>query len=340
MSCASGMSRPRSKLLDLAAVYRETRKAALHLKSTGCCSAPGPPTVHDFGDGHSDGGDRSMIPLFSTPRSAGSSPSTCGSCCFAISSDDAVAAGLRVSAASGCAALVLNFASKNLPGGAVASGVNAQEECIFRQTTISSVLPPENPPSCYPMPPRRVVITRDVAVLRGSHPDYEWLPPPFTYIDVASSAAVSKPALHPGDDQQYANPEEMRMRVTSVLQAAARNGSSHLVLGAWGCGGFRNPAQGLAEIFRAVLVDAGYDRFFRYIEFAIPGEGSKHAVCFHSVFKDIMIAPMLLPAVVQVADTGVEIGLGGASAGSEGDASGIDAVPASSAAPAQEVEQY
>ena len=62
---------------------------------------------------------------------------------LAISDEDSVSAGVLVSAAVGYPAFVLNFASKNVPGGAVGSGVLAQEECIFRQTTLALALPPE-----------------------------------------------------------------------------------------------------------------------------------------------------------------------------------------------------
>jgi len=227
------------------------------------------------------GGDADGRPL------APSGPPPSRRCCFAVSSDDTVSAAVRISVSAGRPAFTLSFASKNLPGGAVASGVLAQEECVFRQTALSLLLPPEVRPSCYPLPPGRVVVCRRVAVVRGPHPAYEWLSEPYVLIDVATSAAAQKPPLTECGEQYSDGGVEMRMRAASVLRAAVRNGSTHLVLGAWGCGGFRNPARGLAEVFRGLIVDEGFARFFAHVEFAIPGQG-KHVKAFSEVFRDLL----------------------------------------------------
>lgn len=206
-------------------------------------------------------------------------------CAIALSAGDSLEAARRVAAAAagqGARPLVLNFASKSLPGGAVASGVLAQEETIFRCTSLGLSLNPEKAPRCYPLPPGRCLVSRGIAVVKDS--EYQWLPEPSAQIDVATSAAQQKPPLAE-DGLHYGDPAEMRMRAAAVLQAAVRAGSRYLVLGAWGCGGFRNPALGLAEIFRDLLCEDGYGLCFDYVEFAIPSE--KHAIHFDSVFKDV-----------------------------------------------------
>lgn len=259
------------KVLDTAAVFRETRKKVNKMVESGHLERPSQPSVYDF--------QETLADIPSCPR---------GKCTFAISADDTVTAVARVSAEAGCPAFALNFASPNMPGGAVASGIVAQEECLFRQTSIDAALPAGARLRCYPLVPGRVVLCRGVAVVRASHPSYEWLPEPFTLVDVGSSAAVQKPPPSACGELYADGGLQMRMRAASVLQAAASNGSRHLVLGAWGCGGFRNPARGLAQVFRELLVDSDYKRFFTYVEFAIPGHSNRHAAAFSKVWGDLL----------------------------------------------------
>lgn len=258
----SSQKHPR-RILDLAAVWRDTQKG---LVRRGLPQRP--LEIYDY-------------PLEVDLMSHGGSEASC--CTIALSCSDCLEAAVRVasaSEASGKLPLLLNFASKNLPGGAVASGVLAQEETIFRRTGLSSCLNPGTRPPCYPLPQGRCVISRSIAVVKSV--DYTWLPEPFVHIDVITSAAQQKPSLT-GDSLRYGDPAEMKMRSLAVLQAAVCAGSRHLVLGAWGCGGFRNPALGLAEIFRDLLLEEGYGACFDYVEFAIPDE--KHAVHFRAAFE-------------------------------------------------------
>jgi len=262
-------SRP-GKVRDLAAVWRDTRK---HLKRL--CKEPAPVFVHDF------------EPSFHLDPDAKGVHDASYHCRVALSAEDVLQAAVRVSVGAGERALVLNFASKNIPGGAVASGVLAQEETIYRRTSLAMFLDPEKPPRCYPLPPGRCIVSQQVAVVKSI--EYEWLALPFPEIDIVSSAAEQKPAIA-GDGLRYANAEEMTQRAQAVLQAAMRVGSRNLVLGAWGCGGFRNPPYGLAEIFRELLFDKGYGACFDYVEFAVPAE--KHAQHFRAVFGKAFTAPL------------------------------------------------
>ena len=47
------------------------------------------------------------------------------------------------------------------------------------------------------------------------------------------------------------------------------NDTDLLVLGAFGCGAFNNPPELVADVFRELLLEKGYFRFFRKIVFAI-----------------------------------------------------------------------
>ncbi len=67
----------------------------------------------------------------------------------------------------------------------------------------------------------------------------------------------------------------MRNRIRNVLSAATSGGASVLVLGAWGCGVFRNDPTDMANNFRRVLYDEGRRNDFDLIVFAIGDDSSK-----------------------------------------------------------------
>ena len=69
----------------------------------------------------------------------------------------------------------------------------------------------------------------------------------------------------------------MRRRVHNVLTVAAVRGKSQcLVLGAWGCGVFRNETQKIASHFKHFLQRGGkFDGVFRKVVFAIGNDQEK-----------------------------------------------------------------
>jgi uncharacterized protein (TIGR02452 family) len=59
------------------------------------------------------------------------------------------------------------------------------------------------------------------------------------------------------------------MRVDTVLYAAVKSQRPNLVLGAWGCGAFGNPAAPVAAIFRDRLSSEEFRGCFKTVVFAI-----------------------------------------------------------------------
>lgn len=72
-------------------------------------------------------------------------------------------------------------------------------------------------------------------------------------VDVISIPALRNPLVI---DDQYgheSDKEEMRRRIRCLLQIAKDNGVECLVLSAFGCGAFRNPAREVALLFKEEL---------------------------------------------------------------------------------------
>jgi uncharacterized protein (TIGR02452 family) len=60
----------------------------------------------------------------------------------------------------------------------------------------------------------------------------------------------------------------MRARVTRSLAIAAEHGHTHLVLGAWGCGVFKNSPVVVAEAYQADL-EGAFKGVFEEVVFAV-----------------------------------------------------------------------
>jgi uncharacterized protein (TIGR02452 family) len=54
-----------------------------------------------------------------------------------------------------------------------------------------------------------------------------------------------------------------------MISLAAKNGVQNLILGAWGCGVFKNNPKLMAQYFSEVLVGEGYNLNFKNVVFAI-----------------------------------------------------------------------
>ena len=78
--------------------------------------------------------------------------------------------------------------------------------------------------------------------------------------------------------------EERKFFKDNPVNIAADNNVINLVLGAMGCGAFRNPPKHIAELFRQVLNEPQYKGRFRRVVFAIINEDLCNV--FSDVFKD------------------------------------------------------
>lgn len=63
--------------------------------------------------------------------------------------------------------------------------------------------------------------------------------------------------------------ELFKGRIRNIFEAAINNDVDVLILGAFGCGVFKNPPDVVAEAFYDVIIDNEYDKRFKKIVFAI-----------------------------------------------------------------------
>ena len=175
--------------------------------------------------------------------------------------------------------LVMSFANALHPGGGFKMGSNAQEESLCRASTLYESISSEKGKLMYDFNtnhPSKVwsdfmMISPNVCVFRNR--EGELLAKPYV-VGVITVPAPNRagPAFRL-PKKKTAEAMEQRLRI--MLSVAYLNNYRNLVLGAWGCGVFRNEAKDVAEHFRKVLIDEGYAKYFNEICFAIHRKANK-----------------------------------------------------------------
>lgn len=144
--------------------------------------------------------------------------------------------------------LVLNFADDLDAGGCVDGGSGAQEESLFRRTNLYRTLLQ----SMYPIGPLEAVYSPCVTVFREPEDrGYAVLDTPFQ-VAVVSAPALKYPNVQSGRLRD-ADVLRLKKKIRLLFQIASAHGHDALVLGAWGCGAWRNPPMHVAHVFREML---------------------------------------------------------------------------------------
>jgi len=158
---------------------------------------------------------------------------------------------------------VLNMASYKRPGGGVYNGARAQEECLFRCSNLIHVVPN----SFYPLEENETLYTKDAIFFKDK--EYDYMDP--VVCDVVTIAAINLNENAKYDPVQnikdYRNVTKDKIRL--MISLAAKNGVQNLILGAWGCGVFKNDPNLMSQYFSEVLIGEGYSVDFKNVVFAV-----------------------------------------------------------------------
>ncbi|MGW8768072.1 TIGR02452 family protein [Streptomyces sp. NPDC055815] len=169
---------------------------------------------------------------------------------------------------------VLNFASARNPGGGYLNGAQAQEEALCRASALHATL--LRAPDYYAhhraerdaLYTDRVIHSPRVPVFRDDRGAL--LAEPFTVGFLTSPAPNAGVVRRQTPELAHRVPAALASRAERVLETAAAAGYRRLVLGAWGCGVFRNDPAEVAATFRALLTGEGrFAGHFEEIVFAI-----------------------------------------------------------------------
>ena len=182
---------------------------------------------------------------------------------------------------------VLNFASPTNPGGGVKRGSSAQEESLCRCSTLYPTIDRRwlwekyygpNLEAHDPVGTDASIYSPGVVICKTDDSIPVHLPPEeFVTVDVITCAAPNlreRPwnSYIPGSGSSVSLTKEQQVeihlkRAKHILHIAAAHGAEILILGAFGCGAFRNDPEAVAAAYRDVLAE--YGKYFDEIEFAV-----------------------------------------------------------------------
>lgn len=189
--------------------------------------------------------------------------------------------------------MVLDMANKTSPGGSVLKGSNAQEETLCRQSDLYIGLTQADAKGYYPILEMGGILIKDVTFFRNG--SYEFLASPFQ-TDVFASAAYDCNTQHrpnvkehlvgydkPANEADYERGTKAKIRAS--LRAAKTNGNDALVLGAFGCGAFKNDPARMSHWYKEVIAETEFQNTFKLIIFAILPKDSNNYRIFADCFS-------------------------------------------------------
>ncbi|GAS84998.1 TIGR02452 family protein [Paenibacillus amylolyticus] len=191
-----------------------------------------------------------------------------------VTGETTLGAASRLTVAEGREDVVcLNFASAKNPGGGFLGGSQAQEESLARATGLYPCIAQMDEMYEYNRKQRSglysnyMIYSPDVPVIRD---DEDRLLDKY-YV----SSFITAPAVNAGVVKECGEADDlqiesvMKERIRYILDVAATNGHRTIVLGAYGCGVFRNEPAVVAKYFHDVLVGEAFKDSFERIVFAV-----------------------------------------------------------------------
>jgi uncharacterized protein (TIGR02452 family) len=186
--------------------------------------------------------------------------------------------------------MCLNFASAKNPGGGFLGGAQAQEESLARSSGLYPCLLSQ--PSFYEFHRKqqnllyshRMIYSPSVPVFKNDTGEY-LEPYNAAFITCAAPNAGAISSNQAESTQLIA--EILEQRAALILGLAALKKHQRLVLGAWGCGVFRNDPNLVARVFKDLLENQ-FKNVFEEVVFAVYDSSKDKSVfsAFERIYKE------------------------------------------------------
>lgn len=168
--------------------------------------------------------------------------------------------------------MCLNFASAKNPGGGFIGGSQAQEECLARASGLYTTLIEKGEGYYKVNRACRTALYTDHMIYSPNVPVFRddqdaLLAEPWA-CSIVTAPAVNYGALKAHETSLAHG--VMIKRIHLLLALAEHKGYRHLVLGAWGCGVFRNDPKDIAQMFASALTEDGpFAGRFQSVRFSV-----------------------------------------------------------------------
>lgn len=174
---------------------------------------------------------------------------------------------------------VLINASPTRPGGGVWTGARAQEEDVFRRSSLCQIT--NDLQKYYPLNnSAEGIYIEDVTVFKDAEENnFELLGKEFTI------SAFIMPALNLSNPKVEFSYKDTENRIDTILSAALYYGHTDLILGAFGCGVFKNDPLIIASIF-SKLLNTKYKNLFDNVVFAVLSKHDNNYKTFKKILEN------------------------------------------------------
>lgn len=191
--------------------------------------------------------------------------------------------------------LLLNMASDLTPGGGWRNGALAQEECLFYRSLYYLHLEPKK--DTYPLNNYACIYSPNVYFFRCGQKINKDLTPSairpwdildrreHRFISCIAMPALRRPTLTEEGNLSREDEKITREKIEGIMKVAILHGHDCVILGAMGCGAFRNPPKQIAAITSDVI--HRYKNCFRKIVIPILDyNGSRNFEIFRETMKE------------------------------------------------------
>ncbi|MGJ7535587.1 MULTISPECIES: TIGR02452 family protein [unclassified Variovorax] len=224
-------------------------------------------------------------------RQAGELPGRPHGASIEVINETTLAGISRVLRENGGPVAALNFASARNPGGGFLNGSLAQEEslascsALYASLLRAPLFYERHRASAAALYSDSMIVSPNCPVFRSDDGILMDQPELATFITCAAPNAGAVAKNQPGDIPRIE--DVLRTRLELVLALAAQQGCATLVLGAWGCGVFRNDPAMVAQIFRNHLCGSAFwaNRFERIV-FAVLDTSAQQDI--YKTFKKVL----------------------------------------------------
>lgn len=197
-----------------------------------------------------------------------------GPCRIDVTGETTAVAASRLVEREGAAGVVaLNFASAKNPGGGFLGNAKAQEEDLARCSALYACQITKrayydaNRATASMLYTDHIIYSPDVPFFRDDR--LALLEKPFLVSIITAPAPNAGEAAKKGKGEIDRVRAVLDSRAAKVLTVAAAQGHRVLVLGAWGCGVFRNDPRDVADVFARWLVHPRFQGSFDRVVFAV-----------------------------------------------------------------------
>lgn len=191
---------------------------------------------------------------------------------------------------------ILNFASAKNPGGGFLGGASAQEESLARSSSLYAALSKDWTMYEYNRSRSTLLYSDYLIYSPGTifwFDDEGSCLPELLVADVITAPAPNRGAIVNNNwkEELALLPEVFKERIMQVLSIAYKMECETLILGAWGCGVFRNEPADVAAYFDEVI-RTHFQSAFKHIVFAVYDRSKDGAniQAFTSVWQNYKVA--------------------------------------------------